>query len=292
MRLRVQHQSLYRYDRPVRGVVQSQRLMPSVFDGQRVMAWSVTVTNGIAGGSFRDGAGDRVQGYSVPGPVQQIEVTVEGEVETTDLAGVLRGHRESVVPEVYLRETPATRPDAALSELAASVRGAGPLDLAHALSAAVSDAIAYRPGVTSAHTTAAEALAQAEGVCQDHAHAMIALSRLRGMPARYVTGYLCTPSGAAGRVVAGTAARAADGKRATQAARATHEAAHAWAEVWIARLGWVGFDAANRCCPDARYIRMGSGLDAREAAPIRGIARSEAQEDLQVRVAIDVAAQQ
>ncbi|GAB1364405.1 hypothetical protein MASR1M32_36410 [Rhodobacter sp.] len=41
-------------------------------------------------------------------------------------------------------------------------------------------------------------------------------------------------------------------------------------------LGWVGFDPANRCCPDDRYIRLGSGFDARSAAPIRGIARGPA----------------
>ena len=48
------------------------------------------------------------------------------------------------------------------------------------LSAAVADAIAYRPGATHAHTTAAEALALGEGVCQDHAHALIAAARVAG----------------------------------------------------------------------------------------------------------------
>ena len=38
-------------------------------------------------------------------------------------------------------------------------------------------------------------------------------------------------------------------------------------------LGWMGFDPANRCCPDERYIRLGSGRDARDAAPIRGVSR-------------------
>jgi transglutaminase-like putative cysteine protease len=64
------------------------------------------------------------------------------------------------------------------------------------------------------------------------------------------------------------------------------EAAHAWAELWVAGLGWVGFDPANRCCPDARYIRLGSGMDARDAAPIRGIARGMGAETMDVSVAI------
>jgi transglutaminase-like putative cysteine protease len=65
-----------------------------------------------------------------------------------------------------------------------------------------------------------------------------------------------------------------------------HEAAHAWAELWLPDLGWVGFDPANRCCPDERYIRLGSGLDALDAAPIKGIARGQGAESLDVRLAV------
>jgi transglutaminase-like putative cysteine protease len=268
MILTVSHVTRYDYDRPVRGVVQSHRLMPSRFDGQNVLEWHVSVTGGTRGAGFRDGAGDWVEGWTVAGPVREIEVRVEGRVETTDLAGILRGHREVVSPEAYLRDTPATRADAGLTALARGETARDPLDLAHALSRAVSGAIAYRPGVTQSHTTAAEALAQGEGVCQDHAQALIAMARMCGMPARYVSGYLSA---------------SADG--------AAHEAAHAWAEIHVPGFGWIGFDPANRCCPDARYIRLGSGLDAAEAAPIRGTARGGAVENLGVTVAIGEAAQ-
>ena len=50
MILTVEHITTYRYDRPVRGVVQSHRLQPSQFDGQRVQSWDVTVTDGRQGG--------------------------------------------------------------------------------------------------------------------------------------------------------------------------------------------------------------------------------------------------
>ena len=266
MMLSVDHVTLYRYDHPVRGVVQSHRLSPSRFDGQRVLDWVVTVSGGTIGGGFRDGAGDWVQGWTVKGPVSEIEVRVQGQVETTDLAGMLRGHRETVPPEAYLRDTAATRADQALAALAARVAAAeNPLAGCHALSAAISDAIAYRPGTTHAHTTAAEALAQGECVCQDHAQALIAAARVAGIPARYVSGYL--QSGPQG---------------------GDHEAAHAWAELHVPGFGWIGFDPANRCCPDARYIRLGSGADAQEAAPIRGIARGPGVESLAVSVAIQM----
>ncbi len=268
MLLTVDHITHYTYDRPVRGVVQSHRLTPSRCDGQRVLDWAVSVTGGVMGGSFRDGAGDIVQSWTVAGPVTEIAVHVQGQVETTDLAGVLKGHRESVPPLAYLRQTLATKPDAAIAELSRAFTFSDQLGGAHALSAAVSDAIAYAPGTTHGATTAAEALALGTGVCQDHAQVLIAAARVAGLPARYVSGYLQAN---------------ADGM--------AHEAAHAWAEIYVQGFGWIGFDPANRCCPDARYIRLGSGLDAQDAAPIRGISRAvgstgAASENLSVTVAI------
>jgi transglutaminase-like putative cysteine protease len=268
MWLTVDHVTRYTYDRPVRSVVQSHRLTPSAFDGQRMVDWQVTVSGGVQGSGFRDGAGDRVQAWTVQGPVSEVLVHVKGTVECLDLAGVLRGHRETVPPAAYLRATDPTRADDALAKLAAKAGAGDALARAHALSDLVADAISYRPGVTNAHTTAAEALAQGQGVCQDHAHALIAIARHLGQPARYVSGYLHA---------------SADGT--------PHEAAHAWAEIHVTGLGWVGFDPANRCCPDDRYIRLGSGMDAQDAAPIRGIARGEADEVMDVTVAV-VAAQQ
>ena len=107
-----------------------------------------------------------------------------------------------------------------------------------------------------------------EGVCQDHTHALTAIARLRGLPARYVSGYLHSTI---------------DGQ--------AHDAAHAWAEIHVEGLGWVGFDAANRCCPDERYVRLGSGLDAADAAPIRGVALGTGSEDMDVSVRVEEMAQ-
>lgn len=269
MRLIVDHITRYSYDAPVRSVVQSQRMTPSLCKSQNVLSWQVSVSGGVKGAAFRDGAGDWIESWSISGPVDEITVHVRGEVETSDTLGILRDHREVITPAVYLRSTPATDVSAALITLAEEAEGKDPLSLAHALSAVVSEALVYTPGVTQAHTTAAEALALGEGVCQDHAHALIAIARVRGMPARYVSGYLFAD---------------AEGK--------SHEAAHAWAEIFVPGLGWVGFDPVNKCCPDERYIRLASGLDAMDAAPIRGIkGRTVGDESLEVSVAVRTSGQ-
>lgn len=272
MRLDVHHATTYRFTPPMRGVVQSLRLTPARFDGQKVLEWSVAVPGAMRGAAFRDGAGDWVETVSLLGPVAELTVTVSGTVETADLAGMLRGHRERVAPASYLRPTQATRPEAAVQALAAeALAGAAdlePLEQAHRLADAVAAAIAYEPGMTEHGTTASEALDLGRGVCQDHTQALIAVARHAGLPARYVCGYLhATEDGG------------------------PQEASHAWAEVHVEGLGWIGFDAANRCCPDARYIRLGSGRDAADAAPIRGVARGRGDEAMEVAVAVAEAAQ-
>ncbi|SFG14519.1 Transglutaminase-like enzyme, putative cysteine protease [Palleronia marisminoris] len=271
MKLSVRHRTEYVYDAPMRSVIQSLRLWPTEFEGQDVKNWSVRIEGHEAerGAAFRDGAGDWVETVSMR-DVSAATIMVEGEIETRDLTGVVRGLREKVTPVAYLRATPMTRLDAALRELAAdAVRGAdSQLDKAHAISHAIRSAIVYTTGATESETTAAEALKLGQGVCQDQTHAIIAAARAVGMPGRYTIGYLHSTEDAT-----------------------VHQASHAWAEIWVEGLGWVGFDAANGCCPDDRYIRLGCGLDARSAAPIRGRALGAGTEDMHVEVEV-VQAQQ
>ena len=266
MLLNVRHTTAYAFDAPIRFVAQSHRLTPVDTASQKIRSWSVSAAGAVFGAAFTDGAGDRVTTMTIQGPVERIEVVVEGEVETADTTGVLRGHRELVSPVCYLRPTSATTPTGALLELVRgtveSARG-GELARAHRFSEVISEAIAYAPGATHAHTTAAEAVELGQGVCQDHAQALIAMARAAGLPARYASGYLLAGEGAG-----------------------ESDASHAWAEIHITGLGWVGFDPAKAWCPDERYIRLGSGRDAREAAPIRGVSRGGGSEALDVRVEV------
>lgn len=271
MRLNVHHTTVYEYDKPMRFVTQSHRLTPASSQGQTVSSWDVRATGASFGASFTDGAGDRVTTMTAEGPVERLEIEVSGVVETFDTSGVLRGHHEQISPRCYLRSTKATKPGLAFDDLLARAfkgqKDKGDLARAHALSDFVSKIVAYRPGSTHAHSTAAEVVEAGEGVCQDHAHVLIALAHHAELPARYVTGYLFVDS-----------------------ENSQEEASHAWAEIYIAGLGWVGFDASNATCPDDRYIRLGSGRDAIEAAPIRGVSRGGGAEAMDV--AVTVSAQQ
>ena len=268
MILTVFHKTRYEFESPVAGIIQSLRLVPAKCDSQKVIDWHIDVPDAVISDPFRDGAGDYIQTVSLRKRVEHIEVTVRGKVETVDTAGILRGHRERVPPRAYMRHTVRTEPNRAIVDLVNdALRDAGsasPLERAHMLAAAVSEALPYRPGSTHAHTTAAEAMNEGAGVCQDHTQVLISCAHLANLPARYVSGYLnATEDGSA------------------------HEASHAWAELYIEGLGWGGFDASNKCCPNDQYIRLGSGLDAQDAAPLRGLVLGGAAEALDVTVVIE-----
>ncbi len=267
MRLTVRHATTYTYDPPADRCALRLRLYPPSFESQRVGRWSVTVNERPLPALLVTATGDRESIWTCNGSGPEIAIVAEGEIETSDAAGVVRGLKDQMRPQVYLRPTPLTEADKKIEALAAGVTGAKPLDRMHALFNAVADAIDYKPGATSSATTAAQALKAGQGVCQDHAHVFISAARSLRVPARYVVGYLL----------------AADAKLTET---------HAWAEAFVPEIGWVGFDPANRLCPTDRYVRLACGLDAADAAPIRGNVSGNHQERLSASVDISQTAGQ
>jgi transglutaminase-like putative cysteine protease len=264
MKLRVQHQTVYRYEKPIPYSIQTLRVSPRPYEGCAVLNWSVRGEGRRELPSLIDGFGNLTHCHTVTRPHTEMTLAVEGEVETTDTAGVVRGAAEPLPPLFFLRETALTAPHPAIAALAAKAGGA-PAVLArlHSLMSAVRDAMDYQLGVTDVQTAAADALQKGAGVCQDHAHVFIAAAKTLGIPARYVGGYLWT--GPEGR---------------------NYDASHAWAEAFVPDLGWVGFDAANRICPTASYIRASVGLDYWSAAPVRGVRKGVSAETLAVKVTV------
>src|SRR5262245_54198193 len=190
MLISVRHVTRYVYTEPVGYTVQGLPLTPAPCKGQRTLEWHVRATGCSEPLEFRDGFGNTVQLVTMSTPHRELIVEAGGTVETQDCNGIVDGLPKAIPPRVFLKETPRTRPDAAIRALAQSAAGAGTVERLHALAAAVRDRVQYVKGATAAHTAAAEALADGKGVCQDHAHIFISAARTLGIPARYVTGYL------------------------------------------------------------------------------------------------------
>lgn len=265
MRLSIRHTTRYEYEPAAARAGLRLKLFPSKFQTQKPAQWSVSVNGAPVEPMFVGPFGDAESLWTTIEPAASIEIVAEGVVDVSDSAGVVRGLTEAARRAVFLRSTDLTAPSADIEDLAADVRGKGTLDQLHALCNAVRDAVAYETRATHAQTSAAQALKLGRGVCQDHAQIFIAAARVRGVPARYVAGYLM-----------------ADGEEET----------HAWAEAYVPDLGWVGFDPANRRCPTESYVRLCSGLDAADAAPLRGSVQATRAEKLAVAVDIADAAQQ
>jgi transglutaminase-like putative cysteine protease len=264
MQLRVFHRTGYRYSAPIWYAIQTLRLAPVPYDGLSVLQWQVEADGGRVLPSLVDGLGNILHCHSIDRPHWEANVTVEGVVETHRADGLVTGAPEPLPPLFFLRLTPLTMADGAIVELAHEAGTGSDLpERLHGLMRGVHENLAYQPGHTDTETTAAAALYRGRGVCQDHAHVFIAAARALGIPARYVSGYLWSGDG-----------------------DAAHDASHAWAEAFIADLGWVGFDAANGICPDETYIRIGVGLDYWATAPVRGVRRGKADEEMRVQVQV------
>jgi transglutaminase-like putative cysteine protease len=271
MRISIRHTTEYRYDPPADWTTQLLRLHPLSHEGQSVENWRVSSAEVDRLPETRDGYGNIVNMLALRHRHSGVTITAEGEVETRDTNGILRGASERLPETYYLRVTDLTQPDDSLRALAASMPPKlSRLKQLHTLMGTIRERVAYTTGSTLVTTTAAEVLAHGNGVCQDLAHVFICGARLLGAPARYVSGYLWEY----GR----------DGQGA---------ASHAWAEAHVEHLGWVGFDPANGVCPTEAYVRVATGLDYYEAAPVRGLRHGVTEETLAVRVDVQqVQAQQ
>lgn len=269
MRIRIDYLTAYAYAAPARSVIQHLRLSPRDHAGQRVARWRVEVD---ADGRLRrseDAFGNVLHAFTLGAPTERITVRVSGEVDTRDTAGLVEGAAERFPPQVFLRDTPLTAADPALAAFAedtAAAAGAGTLDRLHGLMGAIHGRLAFETGQTSSLTSAAEAFGLGRGVCQDLTHVFIACARRIGAPARYVSGHLVRTD------------------------RTDQEAGHAWAEAWVADLGWVGFDVTNGVCPTERHLRVAAGPDYLAAAPVRGARSGGGAETMDVRLTVSDAA--
>lgn len=267
MRLAVRHVTRYRFDPPLGSGLQRLRLTPKETHGQSILSWSMDLEGGLVEASYEDHNNNPVTLISLLPGASELVITCSGTVDTADRAGVLGKHGGRLPLWAFTTQSALTKPGPKMKALATAVeREQGREDalaLLHGLSRAVLDSLAYEPGHTDAATPAEEALAAGKGVCQDHAHVFIGCARALGLPARYVSGYLMMND------------------------RVEQEAGHGWAEAHVAGLGWVGFDVSNGISPDARYVRVASGRDYAEAAPVTGISFGASESTLSVSLAVE-----
>lgn len=270
MQLTISHTTTYRFEEPAHYGLQQLRLTPKSQPGQQaVLNWDMQVTGGKVETRFRDQHQNHVELVSFDQGAHEIRVVCKGQVEVEDTAGVVGKHGVgkcgNFAPLWYFQRTTAlTTAGPKVQALTEGLAEAEPEDLPrlHALSARILEAVPYTIGATGAETNAEGAVEVGGGVCQDHSHIFISAARLMGYPARYVSGYLMMND------------------------RVHQDASHAWAEAHVPGIGWVGFDVSNGYSPDPRYVRVATGLDYHEAAPISGLHYGASGEAMSVDIQV------
>ena len=122
----------------------------------------------------------------------------------------------------------------------------------------------YIKGVTTVETTLDEIWKLKAGVCQDFAHLLMVMLRLVGIPARYVSGYICPNR---------------DGMRG-------EGATHAWAEAYIPGYGWLGIDPTNNCVANENHVRLAVGRNFSDCSPVKGVYKGSSGHTLDVSVSV------
>ena len=265
MRLYVHHLTEYRFSEPQARLVQLLRLTPGSYVGQNVVDWRIDVDCNARLRAGRDGYGNETTMLYVDGPIDRISIAVNGSVLTEDKAGMVVGAIETLPPLLFTQTTRLSAADEPITDFARAIgaEGKDPLDRMHRLMGTLHERLTFDVGRRDAARTARDTFAEGHGVCQDYAHVFVAAARALGIPARYVSGHLYRDDGAA-----------------------LQEAAHAWAEAYLADYGWIGFDPSRDHCPDDAYIRVATGLDYRDAAPLSGTRIGGGIEELDVGVRV------
>ena len=256
MKLSISHDTTYRYEHEVRSSVQYLRLTPQNSERQTVIDWQLQLPGPVR--AQRDPYGNILHVLSLEEPHDSLVIHASGHVEIdTDFDG----EHDLQAPQPFLRSTPLSQADNALREFALAQCGEqrdrkALIKLMHALA----KAMPYQPGSTEVDSTAAQAFARGAGVCQDHAHAFLACVRSLGLPARYVSGYLCSEDSA-------------------------HLASHAWAEVWLDGV-WYSFDVTNGLSRPERHLKLAVGMDYLDECPVRGMRRGGGREQMHAQVQV------
>lgn len=266
MRLSIHHHTTYRFDAPSDFGLQQLRMTPKSGQGQTVVDWRIAVEGARHQLTFEDQHRNQVDLFSFDKGAEKLVILCEGSIELTDGHGIVGPHLGPAPLWLYQRTTPQTKPGPGVRALVRQIEGETDLACLHDLMARIGAAVTYEIGVTRSGWDAEMAVAEGRGVCQDHAHVLLSAAREMGHPARYVSGYLMLDESV------------------------DQTAMHAWAEVHLDGLGWVGFDVSNGISPDNRYVRVATGLDYAEAAPVTGVRFGDSVERLDV--AIRVAEQQ
>lgn len=284
------HVTDFNYDGPVSESYNEVRLRPRQDEFQSCLSFRLSTDPVAKASAHRDAYGNWVHRFNVLPEHRHLRVEADSVVlvhepralpddgiKLSDLAAheeALDEFYDLLCATVYVPHLPAVGELGAEAEKDSGDSAAG---FARAAAALIHRQFRYEKGATHVQSSIEDALRTRAGVCQDFAHLLLAILRMRGLPARYVSGYLVplssnTPGDKAAEVIGG-------------------QASHAWTEVHLPGEGWFGLDPTLGEPVDLRHVRVAYGRDYGDVAPVRGVYKGHAGQrlsvDVRVRPALD-----
>ena len=275
----IQHITRYIYESPVRDSANQIILFPIKDEYQDVLKQELTITGNPAVDQYIDYYGNEVGSFTYSEP--HVVLTINSKIWVTTKQRELPGNDifpvqqwedlrrlQYMVPYIdFLRQEYFD----GLAELKAIVdserlKDETPYHIALRFCKYVYENFEYIKGVTTVETTLDEIWKLKAGVCQDFAHILAEMLRLVHIPARYVSGYICTSKG--------------NGMRGAGAT-------HAWTEAYIPGYGWLGIDPTNNCIANETHVRLAVGRNFSDCSPVKGVYKGSSNHKLEVAVSVD-----
>lgn len=280
------HTTEFVYDGPVSESYNEVRLRPMQDDRQSCLSFRLATVPASRGTAYRDALGNWAHQFNVLTEHRHLKVEAESVVlvheapngvhDPTPLAEfdarkdqMDEEYFDFVAPTAYVPHLRRLNEIIEAAECASDGTAEG---FARAASELIHERFRYVKGATHVHSSIEDSLAIGAGVCQDFAHLLLGVVRTRGIPARYVSGYL----------VPGSAAE----PNAKQEEVIGGQASHAWAEVLTLSNGWIGLDPTLGRSVGLRHVRVAYGRDYGDVAPVRGVYKGHAGQSLAVDVRV------
>ena len=282
MRFDIRNRTVFTYTAPVVESQNELRACPLTDDCQRLLDYRVTVQPGARVFSHVDYWGTRVDSFGIRRPHTSMEVVAEASVETRPRPLPTAAPRFEALgrPDFvdahieYLtvdRHTAAGDGVRAAAQRQVELAGPDVVGVVLSVHRFVGSQLLYSPGATEVGTPLEAVLAGGAGVCQDYAHLSVAMCRLLGIPARYVSGYLFTDDDSSGE---------------TPEDAAVTVQTHAWFEAAVPGWGWLALDPTNGQLVGERHVSIGHGRSYDDVQPQRGVFLGPGDSEVQPAVEI------
>lgn len=275
---KINHKTKYTYNSPARECINQIMLYPIQDKRQKIISHKISISSHPQVETFIDYFGNGIGLFSIVHPHQELMIISDVEIiaserdfpednETASLQWEQLASFRQQYPYIDFLQSESFGKTKEFLQFTNSVFDFNETPFKNALnfSTYIFEHFEYKKGITSIETSVEEIWRLKAGVCQDFAHLLLLILRSIGIPARYVSGYIC-PKNNEFRGVGAT---------------------HACVEAFVPNIGWIGLDPTNNCIANERHIRLAVGRNFSDCTPVKGTYKGPSDHLLEVSVSIN-----